>query len=105
MGEFLSVTPEELAAVGKRIEGISDNVRIIYEHVEATVNAVTSNDSWKSEASETLITSFESASKNFKTSLSKLELLGPALAQTGEGYKKQEDENVSTIKEDAEWQN
>ena len=102
MNGTLSVTSEELASVGKRVEDISGNVRTIYEHMKATVNAVTSNDSWKSEASEALITSFENASKNFEINLQKLESLGPTLTQTGEGYQRQEDENVSTIKEAAE---
>ncbi len=105
MSETLGVTPEELKQVGKRVEDISTQVRSLYTHMKATLDAVTANDSWKSDASEELKKSFENVEKSFETNLAKLEELGPTIRGIGEGYQNQEDENVNTMKERAEWQN
>lgn len=104
MADFLSVTTEDLKAVGGRVEDISGQVRTLYEHMKATINAVTANDSWKSEASEALTENFESASKSFEVNLQKLEALGPALKGIGQEYQDKEDENTSKMKEEEQWQ-
>lgn len=104
MAEFLRVTTEDLKSVGGRIDDISSQTRPLYEHMKATINAVTANDSWKSEASEALVENFENASKSFETNLQKLEALGPALKGIGQEYQDKEDENASKMKEEEPWQ-
>ena len=105
MDETLRVTPEELRALGKRIEDISGNTRALYEHMKSTINAVTANDSWKSADSEALVQNFDKASQAFEMNLQRFEELGSLLSGTGDRYQTQEEENTAAMKEEAEWQN
>ena len=98
MQEKLYVDSDNLTGVGNRITEIGATVRDIYTKLQATINAVTSQDSWRGEASETFLEKFENIRPSFEQHLQELENLGPTLVNVAGGYSQAESENVGNMR-------
>jgi WXG100 family type VII secretion target len=93
----LGVTTQELTEVGNQMKNISGDVNTIFTKVKNIVGQVTSNDSWKSEASETFAEKFEVIKASIEEDLANLEALGPTLTGAANEYEQAEETNTSQI--------
>ena len=95
----LGVTTEELTVVGNEMKKISGDVNTIFNDVKNIVNQVTSNESWKSEASTQFENNFNVIKKSIEEDLANLNELGPTLITASNEYETAEETNVSQINE------
>jgi len=97
MAETLNIETTSLTGIGNSLTEVGSMVRDTYTNLTKTINAVTANDSWKGEASETFLNKFENLRPEFEKDLDSLEKLGPAIKQIAGNYADQEAENTSQI--------
>ncbi len=97
MNGTLNVDTSNLAGVGGRVGDVAGSVREIYTNLTNTINAVTSNDSWKGAASSAFLEKFEAIKPEFERDLASLEELGPTIKQVASGYEEAEEANISQI--------
>lgn len=97
MNGSLSINTGELNTVGNNISEVASQVRAIYTSMRNTIDQVTSNDSWRGEASKSFLDRFDSIRPSFEKHLEELEALGPALSKSSTTYSDAEAENVSSI--------
>ncbi|MBR2828716.1 MAG: WXG100 family type VII secretion target [Bacilli bacterium] len=93
----LNISTGELNTVGNNISSVASDVRGIYTTMCSTINQVTSNQAWNSEASKSFVEQFDQIRPSFEKHLEELEALGPSLNQTSNSYADAEQENVSNI--------
>ncbi len=93
----LGVTTQELTEVGNQMKNISGDVNTIFSQVKNIVSQVTSNDSWKSEASEQFIEKFDGIRVSIEADLANLDALGPTLMGAANDYEQAEESNTSQI--------
>ncbi len=97
MGGTLNVDTSNLTAVGNSIIEVAAAVRAIYTNMTNTINAVTSNESWKGAASETFLQKFDAIRPEFERDLASLEELGPTINEVSGNYQTTEEDNVAGI--------
>lgn len=93
----LGVTTQELTEVGNKMKEISEDVNTIFTKVKNIEEQVTSNDSWKSEASETFAERFNEIKVTITEDLENLAALGPTLQGAASDYEQAEETNTSQI--------
>ena len=98
MGNTLYVDSDSLTGVGNRVIDIAASVRDTYTKLQATINAVTSKESWSGEASETFLNKFENIKPSFEQHLRELEELGPTIVDVAGGYSQAEQDNIGNMK-------
>ena len=94
MNGNLNVDTSALNTVGRNV---ANDVRSIFSQMQATVDQVTSNDSWSGEASRAFLEKFNNIKPRLETHLQQLEALGPAVNQTATSYSDAEADNVGMM--------
>lgn len=97
MDRTLGITPEELREVGNQMKTVANDVQVIFTQVKSIVNQVTSNESWKSEASEAFAEKFDTLRIDIEADLARLDAVGPTLMGTADDYAGAEADNASQI--------
>ena len=97
MNGNLNVDTSELNTVGRNFTNVANDVRSIFSQMQATVDQVTSNDSWSGEASRAFLEKFNNIKPRLETHLQQLEALGPAVNQTATSYSDAEADNVGMM--------
>ena len=93
----LDVATDELTNVGNNLKGVYDEVSSIFSKVVSINDQVTSNESWKSEASTTYNERFQACKSNIDADLEALSLLGPTINEASDQYETTEASNVSRL--------
>lgn len=94
----LNVDTNALNTVGNQFTNVAGEVRTIFTQMNATVDAVTANDSWRGEASTAFLDKFNQIKPRLETHLQQLEALGPAVNKTASNYASAEAENVGIMR-------
>ena len=97
MNGNLNVDTSALNTVGRNCTNVANDVRSIFSQMQATVDQVTSNDSWSGEASRAFLEKFNNIKPRLETHLQQLEALGPAVNQTATSYSDAEADNVGMM--------
>lgn len=97
MSGNLNVDTSALSSVGNSFTGVASDVRTIFGQMQATIDQVTSHDSWSGDASRAFLEKFNSIKPRLETHLQQLEALGPAVNQTSNNYAATESENVGMM--------
>lgn len=97
MSGTLGVVTDELTEVGNQMRNVSNDVNAIFNNVKNIVREVTSNESWKSEASEQFATKFNEISQKINDDLVNLSNLGPTLMGAATDYEDAEADNAGRI--------
>lgn len=97
MNGNLNVDTLALNTVGRNFTNVANDVRSIFSQMQATVDQVTSNDSWSGEASRAFLEKFNNIKPRLETHLQQLEALGPAVNQTATSYSDAEADNVGMM--------
>ncbi|MBR2678058.1 MAG: WXG100 family type VII secretion target [Bacilli bacterium] len=94
----LNVDTSALSGVGNRFTQIAADVRTIFTQMKNTVNQVTSNDSWKGDASTAFLEKFANIEPRLERHLQELEELGPTVEKVSNNYADAEQENVGIMR-------
>jgi len=97
MERTLGITPEELKEVGNQMKTVANDVQLIFSQVKSIVNQVTSNESWRSDASVAFSEKFDTLRVDIEADLARLDAVGPTLMGTADDYSGAEADNASQI--------
>ena len=97
MNGNLNVDTSALGSVGNNFTAVANEVRETYNHMKNTIEQVTSQDSWSSDASRAFLEKYESIRPQFEQHLQQLEELGPTINATANTYADAEAENISMM--------
>ena len=93
MENFSHVSPSDLTDTGAKYAEIASQIRWMFNNVINSIDAITSNDCWQGDSSNTYKTSFENLKAKLDGHIRELELLGPRTKQVATNYETTEEEN------------
>ena len=98
MSTFLDVDTRSLHSTAQKYIDIANEVRAIFNHVSASIDSITANDSWQGEDALEYRNTFASLKAQLDMHISELEALGPATNKAATGYEDTETANVNSMR-------
>ncbi len=93
MESYLHVNPSDLTDTGAKYDYIASEIRWMFTNVTNSIDAITSNECWQGDSSNTYKTSFENLKAKLDGHIRELELLGTRTKQVAANYETTEEEN------------